>query len=215
MRILNLLFILFSFLVVVFSILFIVLIVGPSFYSTDHYITIAVLTIPLATAVLGIFTFLKSFNAFRKRKSLFSKKKKVQSFFYIALFIFWIGFVGITSFIALSLFNEKPPIFFPFDDTQAIYTVTKKGGLYFITYDSPSNRNSSYNCSTDINGVSCHTDIQHHVDVMVGKSPLDLETFINKKIKLNGDFAYGNKQCIVNKCIDIGPYAVLDIYTIK
>ncbi len=113
------------------------------------------------------------------------------------------------------MITEQPPVFFPFDDPQAAYIVTKNDNLYFMNYVSISDKNKSTICE-DINGKQqCKEEINRGMMVMIGKSDIDLKPYIGKKVKIDGDFVYAKEQCIAQKCVDIGSYAVLDIQSIK
>lgn len=91
-------------------------------------------------------------------------------------------------------------MFFPFDDKLASYTVIRENERYLLKYETTSDRNK---------------DFPRNIDILMGKSEVDLQSFIGKKVIIDGEFAYSRKQCITGKCIDIGNFPVLDIKSIN
>lgn len=130
---------------------------------------------------------------------------------------------GITSFIALafflniswSLFNEKPPQFFPFNDPEATYTITKHGDNFMLKYESDGDMNSHQICDR-INGkTECRIEIDREIEVMIGTSKDKLEPLVGKQVHVEGDFVYSDQQCIADQCHHIGGWAVLNIEKIE
>lgn len=215
-KIVNLFFILFPLLSAVAAIIWMVLIVPTFHYQVNILLIFLFVIIPLAIIIGGLFTAWKSFKALRKGKGLLSKKQLLPSVGYSFILLESLFSIAIAGIIVAALFNDRPPQFFPFDDQEAAYTVEKKDNWFYVVYDSPSNKNSSYSCSVGKDQKElCHTDILHHFEAVVGKSLVDLEPLLDKSVKLDGEFVNGKQQCIVNKCIDIGNYAVLNISSIQ
>lgn len=96
----------------------------------------------------------------------------------------------------LTITNRR--YFFLFDDKLATYTVTRENGLYQLKYETTSDRNKDFG----------------NIQIIIGKSKIDLQSLIGKKVIIDGEFVYAKKQCIIDKCIDIGTYATLDIKSI-
>ncbi len=121
----------------------------------------------------------------------------------------------VTAAIAYSLLNEQPPKFFPFDDPQAQYTVTKRGKNYFVRYQSVGDMNTKTFCGQHRGRVVCRNRVDDDIEVMVGKSPVDLAPLVGKSVQLEGIFRYSDKQCILDSCHDIGRWAVLHIRNLQ
>jgi len=123
-----------------------------------------------------------------------------------------LGFVVFVGLFVYLIFTEGPPNFFPLDDSTAEYTITKncpngqgwvkqmqdQGFAYCLEYD---NVRGKENGNTNFFRIT------------IGKSNLNLETYLDKKVKnIKGKYVNSSKQCIQNKCVDFaGPYAVLNI----
>ncbi len=123
-------------------------------------------------------------------------------FLFLALFVAW---------FIWGIFNDELPQFFPFDDLQATYTVSKKDNLFWVTYDSLSSKNKQFVCEWK---KKCHTEINNHIEVLVGETNYDLNQYLNNKVSITrGGFKNGfTKQCVAKKCVDArGPYTGLNI----
>jgi hypothetical protein len=86
--------------------------------------------------------------------------------------------------------NDTSPVYFPLNDPKAYYSINKTGSDYWVV---------------------------HNKDmVFVGNSKVTLESFISKRIKINGNYSgrIGDQQCIVNKCHALKG-AMIDIYSIQ
>ncbi len=92
------------------------------------------------------------------------------------------------------IYTDKPPEFFPFNESAADYLIKKENnGMFVVNYKGPNTFNN-----------------ENKVSIVVGKTDYDLEQYIGKKIIITkGSFENNfTKQCIKEKCIDIGgPYA--------
>ena len=126
--------------------------------------------------------------------------------------------VAILAFIgwfAWKIFTDEPPHFFPLNNSQSEYKVTKncptgqgrqeqfqgQGSAYCVEYKGS---------NVFMNNESGNTNFFR---ITVGKSKVDLEPFNGKKVKnIEGKYTSSSKQCIQNNCSDIyGPLVVLDI----
>lgn len=134
--------------------------------------------------------------------------KKVWVLIIIAIFVF-IGW------FAWEIFTDEPPRFFPLNNSQGEYRITKncpngqgwqeqfqgQGNAYCVEYK------GSY---VFMNNESGDTNFFR---ITVGKSKIDLEPFNGKKVRnIQGKYTSSSKQCIQNNCTGIyGPLVVLDI----
>lgn len=113
-----------------------------------------------------------------------------------------------------NLTNEKPPQFFPLDNSESKYFVTRNcppqgwhdkpavlGETYCVIYNGT---------GVFLNEESGNTDA---FTVVIARSKIDLRPFENKHVKnIKGEFVRSSKQCIKDKCINInGPYVALNI----
>ncbi len=147
-----------------------------------------------------------------KKKSLHSCPtwKKILSLLFLGILIL----VG--TFI-YGIITDEPPKFFPLDDAQAEYTITK---------NCPSGQGWQEPRISDLNAAYCLEYRGDHVlwlddfhqntkffSITIGKSPIDLEPFVGKRVKnVKGKFASSSKQCIQKQCVAIGgPFVVLNI----
>lgn len=174
------------------------------------------LTILLIIALgATIHVLLKVIKILHKSTTLFSTRKISQKIYHglmITISIFMICFIG---YIGWSLSHEQPPNFFPFDDPEATYAITKRNDKYSLVYDSKGDKNSVYICDQMSGTTNCRTEVNRNIEVMIGTSSRELESLIGKPVVVTGDFVYSNQQCIAEKCIEIGNWAVLDIYSIE
>lgn len=182
------------------------------FLSLQPYWLLPLLLILVCGIVLLIYALILLTKQLVTKKSKQTKSTK-------ALLIF----TGITSFIALaffvniawSLFNEKPPQFFPFNDPEATYTITKHGDNFMLKYESDGDMNSHQICDQKNGKTECRIEIHREVEVMIGTSKDKLETLVGKRVNVEGDFVYSDEQCIADQCHHIGGWAVLNIEKIE
>ncbi len=125
--------------------------------------------------------------------------KIIFTFLGTFLIVLWIG-VGM-------LFAEKfrdsgfpPKPTFIMDDKDAFYTITKDD-LYFVSYFKSKEATSTPTTS-----------------ILVGNSPIDLDPYIGKSLKITGWFkdTYGYRQCVVDSCRELQTKSVvIDITKIE
>lgn len=134
--------------------------------------------------------------------------KKILPIIAVAVF----AFIG---WFAWEIFTDEPPHFFPLNNSQGEYRITKncpngqgwqeqfqgQGNAYCVEYKGP---------DVFMNDQSGNTNFFR---ITVGKTDMDLEQFNGKRVKnIDGKYTSSSKQCIQNKCIDIyGPLVVLNI----
>lgn len=122
---------------------------------------------------------------------------------------------GLLLIIIVMLLRNKPPNFFPLNNSQGNYKITKNcpegqgweentkatGDFYCVEYK-----------GTDVFGVDNGKKI-NFFRVTVGKSKINLSSFLNKNvINIKGKYSVSSSQCINSKCGNInGPLVVLDI----
>ncbi len=157
-----------------------------------------------------------------KEDALFPKITKYKMINLILFSIYQIVCLLISCYIAIVAYNiffEKPPQLFPINSAQATYTIAildhqdtlKKQKLYYLTYDTIS-KGKDQPCR---NMYKNNGETHCYHEVMIGKSKRDLRPFLNREIIIDGNFVYGNKQCIARKCTDIGSYIVFNIDEIR
>lgn len=131
------------------------------------------------------------------------------------LLLLGVGIVAFVAWFVWAIITDEPPHFFPLDNVQAEYRVSKKcpngqgwneqvqaeGEGYCIEYK------GSDVFSNDVQGNT------NFFRITVGQSKINLEPFVGKRVKnIKGKYVSSNKQCVNGKCIDIGgPYVVLNI----
>lgn len=176
--------------------------------------------IPLIIALIFIIgavihAFLQTVKILNKNISLFSLGGMKHKFFHSLVLAISVVAILFTCYVGWSLTHEQPPDFFPFDDQEATYTITKRNGTYSLIYDSKGDKNSVYVCDQTSGSTNCRTEVNRHIEVMIGNSPIELESLVDESVRITGDFGYSNKQCIAEKCIETGNWAVLNIHTIE
>ncbi len=172
---------------------------------------IALLVLALGAVIHVLLQVIKILDT---NSTLFSKGKIQQKLYYGLVMVIAVATVAFMSYFAWSLMTDQPPDFFPFDDPEATYTVTKRNDRYMLLYDSKGDRNTTYVCDQMSGTTSCRTEVNRNIEVMIGNSDTELEPLVGKSVKITGDFVSSNKQCIAGKCQDIGNWAVLDIHSI-
>lgn len=182
------------------------------------------LLIPFLLICLTIYLMIKSIKSKGVFPDLFKKNKQLNKWFFVfysLYYILLIFIIGVFAAIVIAVFTDKPPRFFPIDDVEATYKITiqdleqgeKNQPAYYIVYDTTSNKNDWKICD-EVNGKKrCYTEKHQHMEVIIGQSPVDLKSYIGKKIKVQGDFVYSTKQCIKENCI-IFPYSLV-VFNIK
>lgn len=130
--------------------------------------------------------------------------------------------VGFFILIVYLMTTDKPPMFFPLNDSQGKYTILKsQAGNVPCNYKEEKAQNYyggplryivRYEGKHVFSGIG-PTDC---FEILVGRSEQELESFMGKQVRIKGDFDSSSQQCIQNKCENIfGPYVVLDIDSIK
>lgn len=132
------------------------------------------------------------------------------------LAIIIISIVLLISWFIYAVITDEPPHFFPLNDIQANYKITKdcpnnQGWNKSITYQG----GDAYCLEYTGNNVVWKEEYNNanFYRITIGNSKIDLESYIGKQVKnIKGKYRSSSKQCILNKCTDIsGPYVVLDI----
>ena len=110
-------------------------------------------------------------------------------------------FVAFLVFAFRYFSNTDIPQFFPFNEQNGLYTVTKSSpdSPFEIRYTGP--------------GACCLVDSAGYVTITVGATTYDLQPLIGKAIYiLKGAFVHSDQQCVAGKCRSLGgPYAVVNI----
>ena len=128
----------------------------------------------------------------------------------IFVFILW---------LLSEIFFEKPPAFFPLNDPKAEYQITKNcpNGQGWV--EQIENPGYAYCLEYKGNKVMPLEGEQNinFFRVTIGKSNINLDPYLGKKVKnIEGKFVSSPKQCIQEKCIDIGgSWIVLNIDNLK
>lgn len=127
--------------------------------------------------------------------------------------------VSFAAWFVYQIITDKPPTFFPLNHPQGLYLITKtcphsqgwteqspsQGDAYCVEYKGPDVFMNSENNNSNFFRIT------------VGKSKIDLEPLVGKQIKsINGEYTSSSKQCIQNKCTEIGgPFVVLNIESVE
>jgi len=114
-----------------------------------------------------------------------------------------------------ALYTDEPPHFFPLNNPKGEYLITKNcpGGQ---GWDKKQVGESNAYC-VEYAGPDVFMNEKEgnsgFFRITVGKSNIDLEPFLNKKVKnIEGKYTQSSKQCIQGKCTHIyGPLVVLNI----
>src|SRR3989344_3139383 len=147
-------------------------------------------------------------------KDMFRKFLKLK-LWQKALLVVIFSFVVFVAWFIYAIVTDEPPHFFPLNNSQGKYTITKncpngqgwreqfsgQGYAYCVEYKG---------ADVFMNDESGNTNFFR---ITVGKSAIDLEPLIGKEVKsIEGKYVGSRKQCIQDKCVDIGgPYVVLDV----
>lgn len=105
--------------------------------------------------------------------------------------------------------SDYPPTMFPFNDSQATYVIKYYAfnDQYNIVYDTLKDREKLGTCEQpgSYGGISrCWVEGDFHTDIPIAYSSVDLTAFVDKNVNLTGKFVYADKQCIREKCVDLG-----------
>ena len=80
---------------------------------------------------------------------------------------------------------------------------------YNIVYDTLKDREKLDTCDEPDGGISrCWVEGDFHTDIPIASSPVDLAEFVDKNVKVNGEFVFADKQCIKEKCVSLGSRTV-------
>ncbi len=122
---------------------------------------------------------------------------------------------GFLAWFIWLIVTDKPPSFFPLNNSSAEYTVSKKCSHGQGWNEDDETQDKGFCIEYKGNNVFMNDSSgnTNFFRITVGKSKIDLEPFVGKEVKnVKGNFVTSNKQCINNRCIDIGgAYVVLDI----
>lgn len=135
-----------------------------------------------------------------------SKFLKIQPKGIVLLVLLGAIFVGAGIFLEI-LEESHPPLIFPFNDSFATYTIIKDptSNLYHIVYDTTKDKEKLGTCDEPIDGLArCWVEGDFHNEVVIGSSPVDLSSFIDKRVEVIGEFVYTTRQCIVDMCRSVG-----------
>ncbi len=166
--------------------------------------------LPLLLFLPILFVLLKVAKALLTGKKIFNKNHVFSFTGYMLVLLLSLSVIGFVGYGAWELTHDKPPRFFPLDDTQATYTIIERSGRYYVLFESKSDKNVFLECTSNAKG-------EKHcvIEVIVGKSDTALEPFVGKKVRISGDFVRAHQQCIARVCQDIGSWVGLDIYEIE
>lgn len=104
-------------------------------------------------------------------------------------------FFTVLALLLLGLIPDKPPQLFPLDDPSGTYTITHTDSGYMIHYDTTTEKSD--------------------VLAFVGNSPVKYSSLANRRLEIEGEFEYSNRQCDPNGCIDLPNSVVLNITSAK
>lgn len=131
------------------------------------------------------------------------------------LIIVALGTIAYVVWFGYKIFTVEPPDFFPLNDTQAEYRVTRNCPIGQGWVEQTGIQGSAYCLEYRGNNVLMKEDHNDSTffSITIGKSNINLETYEGKIVKnIKGKFTSSDKQCIKNKCIEIGgPFVVANI----
>lgn len=102
-------------------------------------------------------------------------------------------------FFVWEILFEEPPQLIPLDNAQASYSIAKRGETYTILYESAATQGSIMGRATE---------------VFIAKSPVELDEYVGKKVRIEGEFVNARKQCIVDTCGSGSSFVGVDIRSI-
>lgn len=155
---------------------------------------------------------MKLTKQFGAKKTTLTKEMKTH---FMAAGVISCILLGFMTYTICALVDEKPPKFFPFDDPQATYRVTKHGDNYMLRYQSTGDMNTRDVCDTHNGKTSCSTEVANDLETMIGNSDIELEPLLGKPVVVDGEFVYDDEQCIAGMCHHIGGWAVLNLTNIS
>lgn len=126
-----------------------------------------------------------------------------------------LGLAVFAGWFIYEIVTDEPPNFFPLNDAQAEYRITKNcpDGQGWV--EQTQSQGNAYCLEYRGNNVLWKEDHSNSnfFSITIGKSNINLETYIGKKVKnVKGTYTSSGKQCIQNTCVDIsGPYVVVNI----
>ncbi|MBI2327509.1 hypothetical protein HYU92_04280 [Candidatus Curtissbacteria bacterium] len=134
------------------------------------------------------------------------KKLLILMAFGVIVFVGWFIYAIVT---------DAPPSFFPLDNPQGEYTITKvcpagQGNIEQVV--SPGNAYCVEYRGNEVFTGDSNTK-STFFRITIGNSKVDLEPYVGKEVKnIKGKYVGSSKQCIQNNCVDIGgPFVVLNI----
>jgi hypothetical protein len=136
-----------------------------------------------------------------------------------SLLAFVVVIVVFSVWIAWEFITDAPPQFFPLDNPKGEYRLTKMCPNGQGWNNSLYSQDKGYSIEYTGTGIFMSQDQANSsfYRICVGKSSVDLEPIMGKKIKkITGDFVSSSKQCVLDRCIEIGgPLVVLNIEKIE
>jgi hypothetical protein len=131
------------------------------------------------------------------------------------LILLFLGLVIFAGWFVYEIVTDEPPNFFPLGDTQAEYRITKNCPNNQGWVEQTQGEGIAYCLEYRGNNVLWKEDHgnSNFFSITIGKSNIDLSNYVNKKVKnIKGKYTSSGKQCIQNKCTDIGgPFVVVNI----
>jgi len=124
-------------------------------------------------------------------------------------------FIAFFAWSIYDMYTEEPMNFFPLDDKNAEYKITKNCPYGQGWEEKPQTTTHAY--CLEYRGTHVvemyegkHTNF---FSITIGKSKMNLEPYLGKKVKnIKGKYWDSTKQCIQDTCIAIGgPYIVVNI----
>jgi len=162
-----------------------------------------------------ILVIVDTIKAVRKDSTVLKKTTLRLKAAYISIYMASIFSLILACYFGWQMTQHKPPQFFPFDDPEATYTVRDRDNEYSLLYDSAGTLNTFSACFTENGVLICKDELQNNVEITIGNSDQELAPFVNKNVKVKGEFVYSNKQCVAGTCVDIGSRAVINIDEIE
>jgi len=152
--------------------------------------------IPLILGCIFIFS-VKVYKEHTRHKKILIKPLWLQKMLYILVTIVAWVITCVVVWATWDMLSDKPPQFFSFNDPNGTYTIIYEMDRYFLDYVTTTGNTYAY-CNANSGVTTCK------MTVFIASSPVDLKQFLNKQVKLKGEFITAHKQCIENSCKDYG-----------
>lgn len=118
-----------------------------------------------------------------------------------------------------AILTDKPPTFFPLNDKNATYAITKNcpGGQGWVEASGKYGDAYCLEYRGDHVFMKETHDNSEYFSITIGRSNIDLEPLVGRTVKnIDGEYASASKQCVLDVCTDIGgPYVVVNINSLE